>query len=83
MHSILANFSASITEFKKQPSALIKEAKGETIAILSHNTPIAYLIPADTYEEILKLIEDCELAKIAKKRTKEKHKAVDISIDKL
>ncbi|MGD9152327.1 MAG: type II toxin-antitoxin system prevent-host-death family antitoxin [Gammaproteobacteria bacterium] len=83
MHSILANFSASITEFKKQPSALIKEAKGETIAILSHNTPIAYLIPADTYEEILELIEDCELAKIAKKRAKEKHKAVDISIDEL
>jgi len=83
MHSILANFSASITEFKKQPSALIKKAGGETIAILSHNTPIAYLIPADAYKMILEQIEDCELAKIAKKRQHEKHKAVDVSIDEL
>jgi antitoxin StbD len=79
MHSILTNFSASITEFKKQPSALIKEAKGETIAILSHNTPIAYLIPADAYETILEQIEDCKLTKIAKKRQPEKHKAVDVT----
>ena len=61
MESVLAECSASISELKKNPSALIEQSDGEPIAILNHNKPTAYLIPAETYEAILEKIEDHQL----------------------
>ena len=83
MESVLAECSASISELKKNPSALIKQSDGEPIAILNHNKPTAYLIPAETYEAILEKIEDYQLGLIIKDRQNEKISAVEISIDEL
>jgi prevent-host-death family protein len=60
MESVLAKCSASISELKKNPSALIEQSDGEPIAILNHNRPTAYLIPAKTYEAILEKIKISE-----------------------
>lgn len=83
MESVLANCSASISELKKNPSALIEQSGGEPIAILNHNKPTAYLIPADTYEALLERIEDHQLGRIIKERQDEKKSAVEVSLDEL
>ena len=80
MESILARCSASISELKKNPSALIEQADGEPIAILNHNKPTAYLIPADTYEMLLEKIEDYQLGVIVEERQSEKDSAVKVGI---
>ena len=83
MESVLAKCSASISELKKNPSSLIEQAEGEPIAILNHNKPTAYLIPADTYEMMLEQIEDYQLGLIIKERLHEKEYAVEVNIDEL
>lgn len=55
----------------------------EPIAILNHNKPEAYLVPAALYEEMLNVVDDMELLKIAKERAREKSKAIDVSLDDL
>lgn len=83
MKAILANCSASISELKRNPSALIDQSDGEPIAILNHNKPTAYLIPAETYEELLDSIEDYQLGIIVKERQGEKISAIEVDIDEL
>ncbi len=83
MKSVLANCSASISELKKNPSALIEKSEGEPVAILNHNTPTAYLIPADTYEMIMERLEDYQLGQIVRERQHEKIEAVVVDIDEL
>ena len=83
MKSVLANCSASISELKRNPSALIDQSEGEPIAILNHNRPTAYLIPAETYEALLDSIEDYQLGIIVKERQNEKISAVEVDIDEL
>lgn len=83
MESVLASCSASISELKKNPSALIKLSDGEPIAILNHNRPTAYLIPAETYEALLDKIEDYQLGLIVKERQNEKISAVEVTLDEL
>jgi len=83
MENILANLSVSVTELKKNPTALLLAANGEPVAILNHNKPAAYLVPADVYEKMLDLIEDLELADLIKERQKEKDQAIKVSIDDL
>lgn len=83
MQAILAPFTASISELKKNPSALLKQAQGEAIAILNHNLPTAYLVPADVYQQLLEKLEDYELGKIVQERQAEKHLAIDVMLDDL
>jgi antitoxin StbD len=74
MEQIFSSYSASISELKKNPSALISDSNGLPIAVLNHNKPTAYLIPAETYEKMLDKIDDLELLKTAKKKIKIKIK---------
>ena len=83
MNVILSNFSASISELKKNPSALLNQSKGAPIAILNHNTTSAYLIPAKTYEWLMDKFEDIELAQIVMDRIPEKENAIEVDIDDL
>ncbi|MDD1617230.1 MAG: hypothetical protein CG439_2371 [Methylococcaceae bacterium NSP1-2] len=83
MQLILAPFSASISELKRNPTALLNQAQGEAIAILNHNLPTAYLVPAHVYEQLMEKLEDYELGKIVKERQAEKHLAIDVSLDDL
>ena len=83
MESVLACCSASISELKKNPSALIEQSDGEPIAILNHNKPTAYLIPAETYEMLIEKIEDYQLGMLVKERQNEKISAIEVSLDEL
>lgn len=80
---ILSAYSASISELKKNPSKLIERAGGESVAILNHNKPTAYLIPAETFEWISNMIEDQELRDIIEQREEEKAQARKVSLDEL
>lgn len=81
MEVLYADASVSITELKKNPSAVIEQAEGFPVAILNHNKPAAYLVPAATFEALLDKLEDVELAAIVKQR--EGQAEVEISLDEL
>ena len=83
MRQVLASCSASISELKKNPSALLNRAEGAPIAILNHNTPAAYFVPAETYEWLMDKLDDYELAQIVQERADEKQNAIEISLDDL
>jgi antitoxin StbD len=83
MKTVLANCSASISELKKNPSVLIEKAEGEPIAILNHNRPTAYLVPAETYEALMERLEDYQLGLLVNERQNEKIEAVEVDIDEL
>ena len=83
MRQVLSSCSASISELKKNPTALLNEAEGAPIAILNHNVPAAYLVPAETYEWLMDKLEDFELAQIVKEREEEKEMAIEVNLDDL
>lgn len=83
MENIFSPYSASISELKKNPTALLKEAAGEPIAILNHNRPTAYLLSAQLYEMLLEQLEDFELAQIVRERQAEKEMAFEVDVDDL
>jgi antitoxin StbD len=81
MEPILAGASVSITELKRNPSAVIEAADGESVAVLVHNRPSAYLVPAATYKRLLDRLEDLELAELVRVRANERR--VKVTLDAL
>ena len=83
MKQIHSSCSASISELKRNPTALLREAEGAPVAILNHNVPAAYLVPAGTFEWLMEQLEDAELARIVTERAHEKNDAIEVSLDEL
>jgi len=83
MQPILSNYTASITELKKSPSELLKNAGSEPIAILNHNIPSAYLVPAKTYEKLIDMLDELMLLKDVKDRLNDDFTPIEVSLNEL
>jgi len=83
MNTILANYTASITELKKSPTKILEEAGNEVVAILNHNVPSAYLVPSAYFEKVMDIIDDYYLAKEVEERLNDGEEAVMVDIDEL
>ena len=67
-YQILAATTASVTELKKNPMGTVAAGEGFPVAILNHNEPAFYCVPAKAYEAMLERLEDLELNAIADAR---------------
>ena len=83
MQPILSKYSASITELKKSPSQLLKDAGDEAVAILNHNIPSAYLVPSHIYEKMMEVMDDYYLSKELEERLKDNEKPIRVELDEL
>jgi len=81
VNNILADCSASISELKKNPMAIVAGGDGFPVAILNHNQPAFYCVPAEAYEMIFDQLENIELAAIANERMNEE--TVKVTLDDL
>ena len=68
MEAILANRSVSVTELKRSFSEIISQADDGAIAVLNHNKPEAYLLPARMFERLMAYLEDLEDTKLVQER---------------
>lgn len=80
-HSIYATTVASISDLKKNPMGTVAAGDGEAVAILNHNQPAFYCIPAKSYEAMMELLEDLELNAIADAR--KDSPTVEVTLDEL
>ncbi|WP_455231165.1 type II toxin-antitoxin system Phd/YefM family antitoxin [Geopseudomonas aromaticivorans] len=79
MQSVLADKAVSVSELKKNPSAVISGANGGPVAVLNHNRVMGYMVPAEMFEAMIERLEDLELAEIARARAGEQ--PVPVSLD--
>lgn len=54
MDTIHAPLSVSISELKRNPTAVIEQAQGQSVVILNHNKPTAYIVTVEAYEAMTK-----------------------------
>ncbi len=66
--TILAETAASLSELKNDPISTVAAGDGFPVAILDHDEPAFYCIPAKAYEMLMDKLEDVELAAIVESR---------------
>lgn len=81
MQRVEAEMAVSVSDLKKNPTAIVDGARGNAVAILNHNRVMAYMVPAETYEAIIDALDDQALVEIAKARAGEK--GVPVRLDEL
>jgi len=81
--AIYADFSVSMSEFKKNPAAVLREAKHRPVAVLNHNRAAFYMVEPHLFETMLEELADQDLYRKAASRLAEKARAVEVDIDEL
>ncbi|HJS05397.1 MAG TPA: type II toxin-antitoxin system Phd/YefM family antitoxin [Variovorax sp.] len=83
MESILADVAVSMSEFKKNPAAVLREANHRPVAVLNHNRAAFYMIEPRLFEAMMDELADQELYRRALSRLADKSRAVEVDIDDL
>ena len=83
MQPIFATQTASISELKTNPSALIKQSDGESIVILNHNKPVAYLVSTDVFERMVEAMDDMALSQTVNARMNDGQTPIKVTLDDL
>lgn len=81
MQTIHASATVSISDLKKNPTAIISQAHGAPVAILNHNRTTAYLVPAAAFESMIEQLDDQFLAQLVKERQQER--SIKVSLNEL
>ena len=66
MHSVLSQNCVSVTELKRNYTQVLLQANNQPVAVLNHNRPEAYLLPAAMYEKLLDQLEHAEVARLVR-----------------
>jgi len=83
MESVHANLSVSMSEFKKNPAAVLRESRNRPVAVLNHNRPAFYMIEPELFETMMEQLADNALYRQAAARLADKSRAVEVSLDQL
>lgn len=81
MQIVLADMAVSVSELKKNPSAVMNSAHGGPVAVLNHNRVMGYMVPANVFEAMMDRLDDLELAELVRARSHET--PVPVNLDDL
>lgn len=55
---ILTRAFVTATELKEAPMKALAKGRGRPVAVVKHNTPLFYVVPADLFAKIHRIVED-------------------------
>jgi antitoxin StbD len=83
MQTILADLAVSMSEFKKNPAAVLREANNRPVAVLNHNKAAFYMIEPELFEAMMEEIADQDLYQKVLSRMADKVNAIEVDLDDL
>lgn len=83
MDTIYADYSISMSEFKKNPAQVLRSAGEKPVAVLSHNRPAFYMVTPRLFEALVEELVDRNLVDIVRKRLAQKADAIEVDLDQI
>ncbi len=83
MDAIYADYSISMSAFKKNPAEVLRTAGEKPVAVLNHNRPAFYMVTPKLFEALIEEMADRDLVEIARQRLTLKDTAIEVDIDQI
>ena len=81
METIYSDVTISMSEFKKNPAAVLRDAKSRPVAVLNHNKAAFYVVEPALFEAMLDELADQDLHRTVLARMGERANAIEVDID--
>jgi antitoxin StbD len=83
MEAIFADYSVSMSEFKRNPAQVLRTAGEKPVAVLNHNRPAFYMVTPKLFEALLEDMADLDLIEVVRQRLARKDSAIEVDIDQI
>ena len=83
MDTIYADYSISMSEFKKNPAQVLRSAGEKPVAVLNHNRPAFYMVTPKLFEALVEKLIDLDLVELVRQRLAHKDTAIEVDIAKI
>jgi antitoxin StbD len=83
MDRIMTELTTTISEFKKNPNAVVKKAKKKPFAVLTNNKPTFYVLSPELYDEMEEILWEIRIAPLLKKRMASKKPHIEVKFEDL
>jgi antitoxin StbD len=83
MEHIFSEYTISISELKRNPAAIVREAHGRSVAVLNHNKPAFYIVAPEVYESMIENTYSSLVVSHIQERKAAGSRAVDVDITDL
>lgn len=81
MQTILADMTISMSEFKKNPASVLRQAGSKPVAVLNHNKAAFYMLEPRLFEALMDELADQQLHRLVLSRMVELSQAIEVDID--
>lgn len=83
MEANFADYSISMSEFKKNPAQVLRTAGEKPVAVLNHNRPAFYMVTPKLFEALVEDLTDLDLIEVVRQRLTRKDSAIEVDIDRI
>lgn len=83
MDAIYADYSISMSEFKKNPAQVLRTAGEKPVAVLNHNRPAFYMVTPRLFEALVEEMARRDLEELVRRRLAVKDTAVEVDLEQL
>ena len=79
--SLLTDLTVSMSDFRKNPAKVLRDAKTQPVAVLSHNKAAFYMVDPVLFEALIDEVEDAQLLPMLRARIASAAKGRYIEVD--
>ena len=83
MQIMFTDRTVSMSDFKKNPAAVLRAADQHPVAVMSHNKPAFYMVEPKLFEAMLEQISEHELRQTVLSRLAERARAIEVDVDQI
>lgn len=83
MQTLFTDLTISMSDFKKNPAKVLREAGHKPVAVLNHNKPAFYMVEPQMFEALMEQLADNQLMPLLKARLAQRSQAVEVNIDEI
>lgn len=83
MQTLRTDLTVSMSEFKKNPARILRDAGAQPVAVLSHNKAAFYMVEPAIFEGMLEDLADARLLPLLRQRiaSAQRGETVEVDID--
>ena len=81
MQPLYTDLTVSMSDFKKNPAKVLRDAGAQPVAVLSHNMAAFYMVEPKLFEAMLEDLADARLLPLLKERIASAERGETVAVD--